>query len=327
MILKTLPRKSISSPSRVIKYILESKDRIIDPKDGGFILTHNLSGNNVEEWINEYLVNNSKRQYKSKSNNIITHEFISFSELDCDKVTPEILKDFAEKFIALRGIQGMYIAVPHFKENPHIHFCVGGLEYESGMSFRMSKSEFARLKQSLETYQREQYPFLEHSKIEHGKGIKQEISDREAQLNIRKGKLSRKQILKSILSEKLPISQNLTDLKQVLEEQGIKIYERGGKLYGVQYEGRNHRFEKLGFLEQINDLEKRELSQHNRYNELEEITQQKEEMELKKMELDLDFVAGEMLKFESQTEKESSNAEEQLASDRSVPDGLNIIRN
>lgn len=327
MILKTLPRKSISSPSRVIKYILESKDRIIDPKEGGFIITHNLSGN-MDEWPNEYLINESKRQYKRKSNsNIITHEFISFSELDCDKVTPEILKDFAEKFIELRGIQGMFLAVPHFKENPHIHFCVGGLEYESGMSFRMSKSEFARLKQSLETYQREQYPFLEHSKIEHGKGIKQEISDREAQLKIRKGKLSRKQILKNILSEKLPITQNLTDLKQVLEEQGIKIYERAGKIYGVQYEGRNHRFEKLGFLEQVNDLEKRELSQLNRYNELEEITQQREGVEIKKKELDLDLVSEEMIKLKSQTEKESSNAEEQLASDKSVPDGLNLIRN
>lgn len=307
---------------------MNDKDRIRDEKEGGFILKHNLQGENLSEWVNSYLINESKRVFKRRSNNVVNHVILAMGAQDANKITPEILKDLTEKYIEYRGIQGIYLAAPHWnKEHLHIHICESGLEIETGMSMRMSKPEFGRLKQSLEFYQREAYSFLEHSMVEHGAGIENQISDREAQLNIRKGKLSRKQILKNILSEKLPISQNLTDLKQVLEEQGIKIYERGGKVYGVQYEGRNHRFEKLGFLEQINDLEKRELSQLNRYNELEEINQQKEETELKKKELDLDLVAGEMLKFESQTEKESSNAEEQLVSDKSVPDGLNLIRN
>jgi hypothetical protein len=302
---------------------LNEKDRNCEVRDDGFVLAHNLKGANINEWVEEYLDNESKRLTKRTArNNVITHEILSFSKSDFDKITPEILKDFAEKYIEFRGVQGIYLVAPHFKDNPHLHFCVSSLELESGLSMRLSKPEFARLKQNIQEYQQEKYRFLEKSIVQHGKGI-EEMSDREVQLNIRKGKLSRKQILKNILSETLPNSPSLSELIITLESHGIKIYERGGKVYGVEYEGRNHRFDNLGFAEKIIELEKREILYHERLNELEEITQHKDGKEIKMKdyrgkELELDFVAENLVEY-NVSEKEVGNAEEQPASDKLTP--------
>lgn len=289
-------------------------------------MTHNINGEGgINQWINSYLVNESKRVFKRRSNNVVNHVILALGAQDANKITPEILKDLTQKYIEYRGNQGIYLASPHWnKEHLHIHICESGLEYESGMSMRMSKPEFARLKQSIERYQREQYPFLEHSLVNHGKGLEKEISDREAQLNIRKVTLSRKQIIKNILSENLPNSANLNELKTTLEGHGIKIYQRGGKIYGVEFEGRNHRFDNLGFAEQINELKKREELYLERFNELEEITQIKEGKEIKmkeyiNKEVILDLVAENVVSYNGQAEKEVGNAEEQPASDRLTP--------
>jgi hypothetical protein len=325
MIIKVLPRKSLSSPRNLIRYILNDDDRIRDEKNGGFVLKHNLNGDNIKEWENAYLINESKRVFKRRSNNVVNHVILAMGAKDATKITPEILKDLTQKYIEFRGNQGMYLASPHWnREHLHVHICESGLEYESGMSMRMAKTEFARLKQSLERYQREQYPFLEHSSVNHGKGLENEISDREVQLNIRKGKLSRKQILKNILSETLPNSTNLNELKTTLESQGIKIYQRGGKNYGIEFEGRNHRFDNLGFAEQIIELERREELYHERFNELEDIAQIKEGKEIKMkgyIDKDLeefDMVAEGLLEYDV-SEKEVGNAEEQPASDKLTP--------
>lgn len=306
---------------------MNDKDRIREEKDGGFVLKHNLDGaNNINEWVNAYLINESKRVFKrsSNKNNVVNHVILAMGAQDGNKITSEILKDITQKYIEFRGNQGIYLASPHWnKEHLHVHICESGLEIETGMSMRMSKTEFARLKQSLERYQREQYPFLEHSVVEHGKGLENGIKDREAQLNIRKGKLSRKQILKNILSETLLNIGTLPNLKTALEGQGIKIYERGGKIYGVEYEGRNHRFEKLGFSEQIIELEKRELDFNERQIELQEIDKIGKEKEIKlkeylDVELTLDRVAERLLEYDV-SEKEVGNAEVQPTSDKLTP--------
>ena len=179
---------------RLMKYILNESSH----KDG-FIITHNLLGDTKEEWNKQFLENESKRLFKRKSVNIITHEIISFNKLDHSKITDDMLKDIARAYIKYRG-NGQFVIVPHRNtESTHLHMAVSGLEIESGMSLRMSKKEFEKFKKEMEIFQRNHYD-LEHSFVEHGKGLANELTDREAQLNIRKGKLSRKQILKNILT-------------------------------------------------------------------------------------------------------------------------------
>jgi len=96
---------------------------------------------------------------------------------------------------------------PHFnKTHYHIHFCISGVEIETGKSLRISKEEFKLVKEKLQEYQLEKYPELSNSVVEHGRKAKQPIKNREYQLTKRIKGLSDKSVHKrhwSIASKNL----------------------------------------------------------------------------------------------------------------------------
>ena len=101
---------------------------------------------------------------------MLTHEFLSFSPEDTPQLTVEKLYDLTRAYIYFRNPNGMYVAVPHFdKDHIHIHLCVASIEYRSGSSMRMTKTQFRQFKHKVQEYQVEHYPELTHSLVDHGK--------------------------------------------------------------------------------------------------------------------------------------------------------------
>src|SRR5688572_28504463 len=105
----------------------------------------------------------------------MNHVIISFHANDREKLSQEILQDIAQKYIDLSADAALVVAVPHFeKDHLHVHLAISGVDCFEGKSLRMSKADFADTKEKLQDYQREKYPELEHSIVEHGRGKKKD---------------------------------------------------------------------------------------------------------------------------------------------------------
>jgi hypothetical protein len=153
-----------------------------------------------------------------------------------------------------------------------------GIEYRTGKSLRMSKSEFADLKRSLETYQRERYPELTNSMVNHDKRNKVKPHDLEYHVKARFGTTSKEKIKNAII-EALAIAASPDEFIELVKEKGITVYLRGGKLQGVLAPdtNRKHRFSKLGFEEHINALNLQQVKEKEIQNALARIREQRKE--------------------------------------------------
>lgn len=278
MVIKDIPRKSPSF-AQLANYILHEHDKPAPDGLNRFIFTRNLKGRTVQEWVKEYEVNESYRIYRKSNQTYCHHVIISFHVDDRKSITTAMLKDTAKKFAARRGI-AQYIATPHFHQNAvHLHI-MHGIEYRTGRSLRMSKSQFADLKRSLEAYQQERYPELTHSMVNHDKRNKVKTHDREYHVNARTGTTSKEKIKKSI-TETLTIAASPEEFTQLMKEKGITVYLRNGKLQGVLAPdtNRKHRFSRLGFEEQVNALNLHRLKEKEIQNTLDRIRKQRNERE------------------------------------------------
>lgn len=246
--------RKTSSYSQLIEYITKEKEKI--PVAPQLIFRHNIFGKSKLEMENEFLRNESHRLYKRAGVNRLYHEYIAFHDYDRDKLTDKILEDLARKYFHIRNENALYVAAIHRdKDHVHIHFCVSGTEI-SGKSLRISKQEFNQIKKDLQDYQIQKYPQLQHSISDFDKKSKNKIQDKEFKVIERKGK-SDKQLLKEQLEEIFQSSISKEDFMQKIHEKGIKTYTRG-KQGGVTLEnGRNLRFNNLGFEEErFQSLEK-----------------------------------------------------------------------
>lgn len=214
---------------------------------------HLLKGSSVSEWIDEFEDNQRGRKFRSKNMVTMHHDIISFAVRDSPNLDNGKLKDMARQYIRLRSPDAPAVATFHHDaRHLHIHIALAGAKYRTGLANRVSKFEFATIKQQMEEYQRTTYPELINSQVEHGKGVDYQ---KEGQYHIRKRKQSKRGVIKERLGELLPQAASIEELKQLLEEEGMPHYERGGRIYGVTVDGRNYRFSTLGFAENIETLE------------------------------------------------------------------------
>lgn len=246
MIIKVSSRKEPSF-RQLIKYILKDEKSIAEP-DQGILLQHNLKGDTVDEWVKEYIDNETYRQHNRTGVTILSHEIIAFKNVTNENITNEMLKTFTEHYIQLRSPYGMYLALPHIEKNTvHIHLCVGGLEYKTGKSMRMSKKDFQDLKKQMQTFQIEKYPELKHSIVNHQTGNKTKVTDKEYWFSIRNEVATDKEQLRELLDNTFASARSEKDFYTKLEEQDIELYERNGKITGVTFNDRKHRFSRLGY--------------------------------------------------------------------------------
>lgn len=239
--------------------MLDKKEKILNREGDGFLITHNLRGDEIEGWVNQFKRNETFRQHKHKHKNYLTHEILSWHKDDVKNITLDKMEDMARQYIQLRNPNGMYVAIPHFdKEHWHIHFCISALEYKTGKAMRMSKKEYQELKKNIQQYQIEKFPELSNSIVNHGRrtGKSKNISDKEYQLKLRTGRETLKEELAGKINQCLAKANSMNSFLQILKENNLIPYQRGGRFSGVVFQGRKFRFNRL----QINITKIQELN-------------------------------------------------------------------
>ena len=252
MIIKIKSHKNSNSFEKVLNYMLNKKDRLFDEKGYSFCIAHNLKGNNINEWVNQYRENEKYRKLKRINSVILTHEIISFHKEDATKITLDKLKDIARQYMRMRNEKGMYVAVPHFdKDHFHIHICTSGIEYHSGKAMRLSKTELQKVKKQIQDYQINKYPELNKSLVNHGKEKKgYALSDKEYNYKERTGRASDKEQLIGMLKTCYKKAGSKDDFYENLKESGLTTYIRGGKISGIIYNNKKFRINRLGYTDE-----------------------------------------------------------------------------
>jgi hypothetical protein len=242
----------------ILEYMLNDKDRLFDEDKKSFAITHNLKGKTIAEWEKQYRANEEFRQRKRSDSVYLTHEILSWHRDDAKNITLEKLEEIAREYITQRNPKGMYVAVPHFdKEHYHIHICASGIEFKTGKSLRLTKSELQNLKKNIQQFQIERFPELSKSIVEHGKKEKSLLTDKEYQIKLRTGRETQKEQLIGMLKTCYKKANSKAMFLQLLKECHLTPYERGGKTSGVLFNNTKFRFKGLGFSsERLEELER-----------------------------------------------------------------------
>ena len=261
--------KSFKRPhfKKLLEYMLHEESRLFDEGNKSFVLTHNLKGNSIESWVNQFQSNEKLRLRKRKDSVILTHEILSWHSDDSENVSLEKMQKMAEEYIQQRNPKGIYVAIPHFdKDHFHIHICTSGVEYRTGKSLRLSKEKFLKLKKNIQEYQIKHFPELNNSVVEHGKKSNLKANEKEYQLKLRTGRDSEREQVSAILKTCFKKADSKDSFLELLDDCGLKTYERSGKITGVLFGKNKFRFNRLGFtdekFEQLNlmNRKQRELS-------------------------------------------------------------------
>ena len=240
---------------KILKYVKKS-----NPGQAPLLWNLRTTQNDLFKVGREFLEN--KKFIKARKNGVILyHEIISFNQLDKNKLTPEVLLDVAREYLERRAKAALAYALPHFNgKNPHVHLVISANPVRSRQKIRLSRREFQQVKQDLEKYQRERYPELRHSRIDHAGArskIKKTRSEREKERKQRKARIhapSLKEILSQTIQKRLSQASALAEFKDLLQKEGYTLYQRG-KSWGIRNREthRKHRFKTLGVQEFFQD--------------------------------------------------------------------------
>jgi len=257
MIIKIKSLRGRAAFRNLLTYILKSDEKIPE----SHIIRHNLNGNSMNEWINEFLHNEAGRLHKRKNNILLTHEIISFHPDDTPQLSIEKLERIAREYIERRNPNGLFLGAIHQESNGgniHIHFAVSAVEYATGRSLRMTKKQFHDLKKGIQHYQQEHFPELVHSLPSHGKARQPQLSDREYWHKQHSKKLTVKEKLHVVISLALDESSDLDDFLGKISSHGLEPYFRKGVATGIWWNGRKYRFWTLGIdgFDQLKEKEK-----------------------------------------------------------------------
>lgn len=263
--------KSFKRPSfkKLLEYMLHDNARLFDEKDKSFVLTHNLKGDDIEKWVNQFKENETHRLRKRKDSVILTHEILSWHRDDAKNISLDKMQEMAREYIQKRNPKGVYVAVPHFdKEHYHIHICASGVEYRAGKAMRMSKSDFGKLKKDIQNYQIGHFPELSKSVVAHGKKENGKASDREYNYKLRTGRDTQKEQVIGMLKTCYKKANSKDTFYQLINECGLKTYDRGGKTTGIIFGRNKFRFNRIGFTEERIEMLN---IMHNKQKELREL--------------------------------------------------------
>lgn len=245
MLLKSLGRKA-SSYGQLLEYITKEKEHDCVPSH--LIFKHNVFGNTKAEIEQEFIANEKNRKLIRKGVNKLYHELVAFHDKDREKLSDNILENFARQYFKIRNENALYVASVHKdKDHVHIHFLVSGTEL-SGKSLRISRQEFNEVKKAMQEYQIAQYPQLQYSISDFDKTEKNVVNSKEYKVIERKGK-SDKQILKEKLETIFSKATSRNEWLESISQSELGLYTRG-KTQGVTFNERNYRLNTLGFTEE-----------------------------------------------------------------------------
>jgi hypothetical protein len=272
MIIKSLSRKSNSGQlvKYALRYSLKQNSQLEKQENAIVLLRHNLRTKTAEGNIKEFKENESYRIYRRKDSVVLFNTILIFAPKDKFRITKEMLKDVAIKFVELRASNCLNLAVAHLeKDHTHVHVLTSGVKVD-GKSSRVSKKEFSNILSQLEKYQQDKYPELINSKNVHAK---QKVETKEQIIDIlQKKRNSKKLSLNNQLEAAYKSAQSQTEFFQNLSTYGYKIYNRNSKPQGVLVDGKKFRFSGLGFDEKrFEELEEREANYKTTLDEIQSI--------------------------------------------------------
>ncbi len=242
MVIKSLTYKNSKAFKHVVEYILKEAD-----KDKPFLITRYVKDKNPEAIIKQFQANEELRTVKRKNNVLLNMDILSFHQDSGEALDDKILKDLVRKYISLKCPHSISCSVIHRDNTNHVHVhIVYGIEYGTGRAIRLSKSQFADIKAQTEAYQREKYPELFQSQVQHKQIGKAKIKQKEQAMELHNGKLSDKQKLIKDLESIFIKAQSKTDFFNRVKGLGYELYERGGNITGIQQK-RKYRFKTLGY--------------------------------------------------------------------------------
>ena len=228
--------------------MINDKDRLFDKEGRSFAIAHNLKGNSINAWVQQFKNNEQYRLRKRSDSVLLTHEILSWHKDDAKNITLAKMETMAREYIKQRNRNGIYVAVPHFdKDHYHIHICASGIEYKTGKSLRLSKSDLLKLKKDIQQFQIERFPELSKSVVAHGKKEKSLTSDIEYQIKLRTGRESGKEQVIAMLKTCYKKANSKETFFELLKESGLETYDRNGRTTGVIHDNYKFRFNRLGF--------------------------------------------------------------------------------
>ncbi len=244
MIIKSMSRKTPSF-HQLIRYI----DHV---QDAGAPIHHNLVEKSPTAIQTEFQTN-ARLLPPRKNGNILYHEVLSFGEKDSAHLSPAILEDLTRTYLEKRAPHALAYARAHFDtDSPHVHLMLSANNLESTKRLRLSKKQFRKVQKEVEEYQKQQYPFLEHSLAQGKRKTAAPRISREERERARRGeqKPTRKEEVRQLVSTVLEKAPSGTACYQHLLSLGLKLYKRGN-LVGIEEKknGRKYRLKTLGLAE------------------------------------------------------------------------------
>jgi len=206
-----------------------------------------LLNKRIENIVQSFESNESKRLVKRKNANRAYHEIISFHKEDTKDLPNKVLLKIARKYAKERAPNAMVMSSMHSdKEHLHIHNVISALEFATGKPIRLTRKEFKEVKTRMEAWQDKEIG-LTHSKVNHSKKKVQMLQlDIERELNLR-GKRSERQQIQMKLIEVFSKQRSEKVHYSEFEKAGLKLYSRNGKIVGVHGLQRRYRLKTLGF--------------------------------------------------------------------------------
>lgn len=172
---------------------------------------------------------------------------LSLAGCDQPRATSAILLDLARRYLELRAPAALAYGRVHFdpalQKNPHVHLAISGNLCGQAKKLRLPKAEFRAVQEELERYQRERYPFLTHSLVFAAPPDPALRRPPHPQSERRSQK--KRQLRERYLAARLQAASE-RDFRFRLQEEGMGLYFRGGRLAGVTADGRKYRLQTLG---------------------------------------------------------------------------------
>ena len=252
MIVKTLRHKR-DRFAALVRYILSDQNRV---RAADFdTIYHNFHAVETPAIIAEFKANDRFR--KSRKNGVVAyHEILSFAPEDKAHLAKAILYDLAQEYIRLRGEQALCLVQAHVEhDHVHLHFLFSGNHYRSAKTLRLDNKNFRKVRQGIETYQRQHYPKLKASLVydrwDKSPRLPRSVQGRPEQLiqlEKRQGKgSSTLSVVKTLIASLTADRPSQTVLeKRIKQHRELEIYHYRHQPKGVLYRGKKYRFQRLG---------------------------------------------------------------------------------
>ncbi|MDZ4667534.1 MAG: relaxase/mobilization nuclease domain-containing protein, partial [bacterium] len=261
MFVKILSRKNPSF-KQLAEYIIKDKVPGNKAKD---IIKHNIKGNTIDAIVKEFERNESFRKIHRSDSIKIFHEILSLSSNEEGYISDEVIVDLTKKYIELRGFKNVYLGAVHRDQSHvHSHLMVSALEYFTGKSVHITKSQLQDIKLELQKYHTLTYPELTESICNHGLG-KSWVTDRKYYEKNKHERARTKDSVQEKVKELFNQSKTFEDFLSSLRENGLHHYERGGNPTGIMVDETKIRFTRLGITkEEIEQLKQPEIKQEEK---------------------------------------------------------------